>query len=418
MKLIVHYNRQNFLILTLLFILSGISSYLLTKQVLLYELDESLESSMDRAKAYVRVSQNLPSSTAYDNLRIATTKTDKAVDSPYIIYSGEYYPENGHWHLGRTLEFTVSLHQQLYNIKISKPLEGIRHITYAVMAITMAMILLLVVILAVINRFFISRLWKPFYDTLYILKNFRLSNLGAIEFKKSKIDEFRIMNEHLTMVTSNASKEYRLLKEFTENASHEFQTPLTIIRSKLDVLIQQENFTEDQVELLTDAYGAVTKLSALSHSLLLLTKIENNQFSQRQEIQLEEVIQRKVSQFEEIWEDCQLCYQLQAHPVTMQVNPDLLEILLNNLFSNATRHNHPEGHIHIQLEDKLLKVSNTGINIPLDAEKVFSRFYKSTVNNNNNGLGLSIVRQICISSQITPYYEYGEGRHHFIFRWH
>ncbi|MBV8251339.1 MAG: HAMP domain-containing histidine kinase [Chitinophaga sp.] len=417
MKLIVHYNRQNFLILTLLFIFSGISSYLLTKQVLLYELDESLESSMERAKAYVRVSRNLPSSTVYDNLRIVTTTTNKPIDSPYILYSGEYYPENNHWHLGRTLEFTVYLQGQLYNIKISKPLEGIRHITYAVVAITMAMILLLLAILAIINRFFISRLWKPFYETLYSLKNFRLSNRGTIEFKKSKIDEFRIMNEHLSMVTSNASKEYHLLKEFTENASHEFQTPLTIIRSKLDVLIQQENFTEEQVELLTDAYGAVTKLSALSHSLLLLTKIENNQFGPQQALNLQDVIQRKVSQFEEIWEDCQLSYQLQVHPATIQINPDLLDILLNNLFSNATRHNQPNGSIQIQLQDKFLRVSNTGIKVALDGEKVFSRFYKSTVNNHNNGLGLSIVRQICISSQISPYYEYAEEQHHFMLRW-
>ncbi|RBL89498.1 sensor histidine kinase [Chitinophaga flava] len=417
MKLIVHYNRHNFFILTLLFVLSGIASYVLTKNVLLNELDENLEDTMDKVNSYIQTHHALPLATTYDNLLISTDTASSPVDKPYLINASEPIRVKGKKHIGRTLVFFVSLDHQRYRIIISRPLEGIKHITKTVVLITMTMILLLIVILAVVNRYFVSRLWRPFYSTLNSLKNFRLNNHQAVEFKKSNIDEFSIMNEHLQLVTSNASKEYHLLKEFTENASHEFQTPLAIIRSKLDVLIQQDNFTETQIELLAEAYSAVTRLSGLSQSLLLLTKIENNQFSNQQDIALHDSLQRKASQFEEIWEDSEISYSLQVCHSYIKMNADLLEILLNNLFSNATRHNKPGGNIAISLDTKSVSISNTGTDTALDREKVFSRFYKNTVNNENNGLGLSIVRQICISSQISPSYEYRDGMHHFSFNW-
>ncbi len=418
MKLIAHYNRHNFLVLTLLFILSGICSYVLTRNVLYNELDESLESSMNRVNNYVQRYHVLPSPTAYDNLKVSTEVTDKPVHTPYLIYSDRYITDNGKKHAGRALIFSVHLNNQIYKIRISKPLEGIKHITQTVALTTITMILLLVVILAIANRFFIARLWKPFYSTLNSLKNFRLNTPGPVEFEKNNIEEFSVLNDHLKIVTTNARKEYHLLKEFTENASHELQTPLTIIRSKLDVLIQQDNFTEQQVELLADAYGAVTRLSGLSQSLLLLAKIENNQFSDQQEIALHETIRRKTSQFEEIWEDCEISCQLQVHPLFIKMNADLLDILLNNLFSNATRHNSPGGNIAISLDTGSMRISNTSPDAALDGEKVFSRFYKSVVNNEKNGLGLSIVRQICLSSHITPSYEYKNGLHNFSFYWY
>ncbi|WP_212005555.1 HAMP domain-containing sensor histidine kinase [Chitinophaga sp. HK235] len=417
MKLIVHYNRHNFFFLTLLFVLSGIASYVLTKSVLLNELDESLEDTMDKVNSYIQTHHTLPPSTTYDNLLISAEPANSPVNKPYLLNASEPISVKGKKHIGRTLVFSVSLDHQRYRIIISKPLEGIKHITKTVVLITMTMILLLIVILAVVNRYFVSRLWRPFYSTLNSLKNFRLNNHQSVEFKKSNIDEFSIMNEHLQLVTTNASKEYHLLKEFTENASHEFQTPLAIIRSKLDVLIQQDNFTETQIELLAEAYSAVTRLSGLSQSLLLLTKIENNQFSNQQDIALHETIQRKASQFEEIWEDSEISYSLQVCHAYIKMNADLLEILLNNIFSNATRHNKPGGNIAISLDTKVVSISNTGTDTALDREKVFSRFYKNTVNNENNGLGLSIVRQICISSQISPSYEYRDGMHHFSFNW-
>ncbi|MEC5144209.1 HAMP domain-containing sensor histidine kinase [Chitinophaga sp. 212800010-3] len=417
MKLMVHYNRHNFIILTLLFILSGISSYWLTRNVLLFELDESLTDAMGRVNSYVQTYHALPSSTAYDNMRIAVDVTDKPVVVPYLIYSESYIKVNGREHTGRTVVFSVALHGKIYRISMSKPLEGIRHITWAVVLITMTMILLLIGILAVVNRFFISKLWKPFYDTLNSLMSFRLNNPKTVEFKKSRIEEFRIMNDHLRMVTANAHKEYHVLKEFTENASHEFQTPLTIIRSKLDVLLQQDNFTEIQIELLTEAYGAVTKLSGLSRSLLLLTKIENNQFSEQREIALHDMVRQKASQFEEIWESRRISHLLEVRHCFVSINADLLEILLNNLFSNATRHNKPGGHIAVSLDAHSMNISNTGMEHALDGERVFSRFYKGTVNNENNGLGLSIVRQICISSHIHPSYEYRNGMHNFLLSW-
>lgn len=101
----------------------------------------------------------------------------------------------------------------------------------------------------------------------------------------------------------------------------------------------------------------------------------------------------------------------------MNINSELLEILLNNLFSNATRHNHAGGRIIIASKQDYLMIANTGEKIPLDSERIFRRFYKGTLKSENNGLGLSIIREICNASGIDVTYNYDKNLHCFTLTW-
>jgi signal transduction histidine kinase len=208
-----------------------------------------------------------------------------------------------------------------------------------------------------------------------------------------------------------------MLKEFTENASHELQTPLAVIRSKLDLLIQKEDLSEEQSEELREIYASVRKMSQLSRSLLLMTKIGNQQFNQTANLNLKEKIEEKLRQFQEIWNDKQLQLRCQLENTLITVNENLIEILLNNLLSNASRHNIKGGSISIGLHEHQLIVSNTGLLKPLDAKKVFRRFYKEQANSQHNGLGLSIIKQICEQSHIQVAYFYEAGNHNFQLNW-
>jgi signal transduction histidine kinase len=163
------------------------------------------------------------------------------------------------------------------------------------------------------------------------------------------------MNQTLEKTTSQARREYSLLKEFTENASHEMQTPLAIIRSKLDLLIQDENLSEDQSKTMQSAYSAIEKLSRLNQSLLLLAKIENNQFAETTNIDLKQKIEEKLDAFHELWQNQNISVSSSLKDATVDLNSELTEILLNNLLSNATRHNFSNGSIRIILNEKQLK---------------------------------------------------------------
>jgi signal transduction histidine kinase len=264
-----------------------------------------------------------------------------------------------------------------------------------------------------INRILLKNLWKPFYGTLDIIKNFRVDKKQTLHFQSTRIDEFSFMNNTLEKATNQAKKDYLSLKEFTENASHEMQTPLAIIRSKLDLFIQHENLSEDQSKTMQSTYNAVEKLARLNQSLLLLAKIENNQYAETAAINFRQKLEEKTEAFHELWQSQNISLSTHLEDVVVNMNNELADILLNNLLSNATRHNYPGGFIRIDLKNKQLKIMNSSRNDQLDQQRLFSRFYKQD-DKESNGLGLSIVKQICEISNLKIDYSFEKGNHFFV----
>lgn len=269
-----------------------------------------------------------------------------------------------------------------------------------------------------INRFLLRKLWHPFYDTLQRIEHFNLGDKQPLLFDKSNIEEFALLNATLEQAVNKAGRDYMILKEFTENASHELQTPLAVIRSKLDILIQDELLSEQQSNAAGEAYEAIQKLSKLNQSLLLLAKIENRQFADAIQVNLKEKIELKLKQFSELWQSRNIQVSSTLEDAFLTIHPALAEILLNNLLSNAARHNVQNGAIEISLQQGELKIGNTGPMQPLDAAQMFTRFSKQFAANENHGLGLSIVKQICGASACRIRYAFADAsKHIFILEW-
>ena len=182
----------------------------------------------------------------------------------------------------RQISFTLPVGDQWLLFRVSKSLEGMRNMNRSIISITLITIILILLVSLLINRWLIRHLWQPFYYTLSGIKKYRLGERKNPEFPKSGIDEFNLLNNTLDQFIGAAEKEYTLLREFTENASHELQTPLAVVRSKLDTLIQDEHLSEAQSQAAQSAYEAIQKMARLNQSLLLLSKIENRQFSETQ----------------------------------------------------------------------------------------------------------------------------------------
>jgi signal transduction histidine kinase len=249
------------------------------------------------------------------------------------------------------------------------------------------------------------------------MHSFQLGKVREVKLPKTDIEEFGFLNDNLTETMQKAEEDYRLLKQFTENASHELQTPLAVIRSKLDMLIQQEDLSSRRSEEIREIYGEVNKLSRLNRSLLLLTKIENRQFEEAALINLKEKMEGKVAQMREVWKDHHISFQCQFQQASIRMNPDLADILLNNLLSNANRHNREGGVIQIELTGHQLIISNTGERKPLNQKKIFQRFYKEQVHSDHHGLGLSIIKQVCAQWNIAIAYYYINDMHCFQLDW-
>lgn len=417
MKLINKYNRFILPVFFILFLLSVVISYFLIKNVLQNELDSILLRTKTRIENYITQNQKLPYINTFNDQQVVFEKTNVLIEATSITSATQYIPEQNKYHISRKLVFGANVNGELYKISISEPLEGTKHLTILILKFAFLTILITLLTLVIINRYVLAKLWQPFYDSLHLLKSFKINSPTDQFFPPTSINEFTLMNEHFTQTINTAKKEYRILKEFTENASHESQTPISIIQSKLDLLLQQDQLTEKQGELMNSAYTALKRLSKLNQSLLLLAKIENSQFQLTQQIDLLEMLQNKIFEFQEFWQIAGITVSTDLNASVIKANPDLIDILFNNILSNATIHNQANGLIHLQLKQGGLEIKNTGKAEPLDTSKLFTRFYKGSSNSESTGLGLSLIKQICDVSCITPMYHYDQNSHTFIFKW-
>lgn len=333
---------------------------------------------------------------------------------------------------GRFFSDTLVMHSQLNRMESHLKLEAIKNVNgrsyrislYDIIIepddiqdglreslVTMYLILLAaVLIIGFAASYFILR---PFNLTLAQIQRFSLRDPNAqVDFPKSRVREFKRLNQFLTEMTRKVKSDYKSLKEFSENASHEFQTPIAVMQSKLEVLLGQENLSEDQLEQLSYMQNALRRLSNLSNSLALLTKIENKEFDTVAEIDVSEVLNNMVEEFRELIE-------LKSIKATADIRPDvylsadkvLIELLLTNLINNAIRHNWEGGSISIELIPNRLIISNSGPQLSSTPDELFYRFKKSNQSAESMGLGLAIVKKICEFYSYEISYNYIEDLH-------
>jgi len=416
MKLFSKYNRINLFVMAIIFLLSGLGYFFLVRFVLIHELDEALDDYKTRIELHVKKQGTLPVSSDLDDTYIAFSKATKKHHKHFSLVDLQRVNENK-IHKYRQLIYSQQVGDAYYDVTIAKELEGTKLLTKTIAMATLLLLLLVIIASSLLNVFILRKLWKPFYKTLQQLRQFKLGNDESVHFPFTDIEEFQLLNENLSATIQQAKHEYQTLKEFTENASHEMQTPVAIVRSKLDLLIQQEHLTEDQSEIIRSAYTGIKRLYKLNQSLLLLAKIENKQYEDRVEIDLKNKIKEKKEQLQEIWNENHIKVETNLEAASIHANESLMDILLNNLFSNAGRHNIEGGYISIHVQQGQLTITNSGSAIVLDADKMFRRFYKGVQSNKNNGLGLSIIKQICDESGIHISYKQEKQQHSFVLSW-
>ena len=254
----------------------------------------------------------------------------------------------------------------------------------------------------------------PFNKTLENLRNFDIGRDASLALTATKISEFRLLNKTLDRMAKKMRRDFINLKEFNENASHEIQTPLAIIKSKLELLIQGEGLNEEQMGMINSVYEAATRMSRLNQGLLLISKIDNNQFHHTEQVDLQKVMEKTLEHFEEITDLKKI--RIVPHfnaPACPQMNRALSEILISNLVSNAIRHNIEEGEIRITMNSDGFEISNTGHPLAFSPDELFRRFRKSERTSDSVGLGLAIVKKIILLYQFTIQYEV-KGNIHMI----
>jgi signal transduction histidine kinase len=391
------------------------SFYVLVERTIYREVEDRLKVERRDFEHYVKlhgvweescyfVEDKISLVSVTDTLKRVPAFNDTLLDNRY---NSQLIPFRQH-------TFYSSVGDGLYKVSIRKSLIESKSL---LQSITITMLLTLsigLLLLYLFQRRFSKVLWRPFYYTLAKAKAFDVSEGTALSLTSESIFEFNELNTELEKMTEKIARDYKNLKEFTENASHEIQTPLALINSRVEELIQEKDVDPRQMQWIQDIYESTLRLSRLNQALLLLAKIENGQFYEREAVDVTALIETKLASFEEIFnlKGIQVSFRHEGKLV-LQIHAMLADVLFTNLLNNAVKHNVKDGKINIQINADQLVIENTGGELKGDPAVLFERFRKMNPSSNSLGLGLAIVRKICDVNKLDIQYTYAAHWHRF-----
>ncbi|MGJ7030589.1 sensor histidine kinase [Niabella hirudinis] len=411
MKLIHYISTRYSLYTILLAILSVPLFYVLVQRIMMYNLDESL--GYQKTWILQKLETGPPEDfTSYNNSVVITPTGNKTVRDTF--YSKDIFiPEDHEMVKHRVLESVIRVNGKYYALQIQKSMLEDADLVKSISLLQFVFILFLLAGLFLINRNLSRNILKPFQDTLRKLAGYRVDKHQTPQFEPTAIQEFGELNRSLDALLLRNAHLYKAQKEFTENAAHETQTPLAIIQSKLDLLLQTP-VNGEQAGLIEELTLSVRKLQKLNRTLLLLTKIENNQFPETESIDVKTVVMHTADQFTDMIVEKQIQLETGSLETSrIEANGALIDILISNLFSNAFRHTASGGRIRLSLSQHTFTVSNTASGSALNATQIFQRFQKQSTDSRSVGLGLEICKQICELYGYKLQYRFLEQQHSF-----
>ena len=209
-------------------------------------------------------------------------------------------------------------------------------------------------------------------------------------------------------------QKYQQQKQFIGNASHEMQTPVAVCLSRVEAMMEDETLTEQQMAQLAKMHSTLEYVTRLNKSLLLLSRIDNNQFVETSRINLTELVEQYLQDYREVYghKDIGVGFKGRKNCI-VQMNRTLAEILVTNPIKNAFVHSAEGGHIEIDCTRRCVEIRNAATEGPLDAEHIFERFYQGRKKEGSAGLGLAIADTICRNSNLKILYNFNKNCHCF-----
>lgn len=415
-KKLLHKTTNNFLVFSiLLLVIMAPVFYLSSHKLYVIETDETLQMHKEEFLQYYKnrfTATDIAEWNKYNQkVKIVPFKgilKDTIFD--YVKYDkteGEYLPFRELW-----APITIGNQQYTYTENIN--LVEMEGMVWSVAVLFLLIIAILLIGIIWISKISAARLWKPFYDTLNQIRNFEIDKNKPPQFIPTNIEEFDTLNKSIDRLIEKNTAIYKNQREFIENAAHELQTPLALFQAKIDTMFQLPDISKEHSLVLASLNNDVSRLNRLNKNLLLLSKIENGDALEKQPLILNDYISKHLAFFSEQAKAKNITIITEFPEIlTIESNSGFAEVLINNLFLNAIRHNNKNGKIIITITGQSLTFLNTGQEHALAMDKLFNRFSKSNPSSKGNGLGLAIIKKIADLNQWDVIYSFRDNLHEF-----
>ncbi|MBC8594375.1 HAMP domain-containing histidine kinase [Oscillospiraceae bacterium N12] len=419
MKLIYRIIIRISLLLTLVLGVWAFFFYMAMMDEINDEVDDSLEDYSETIIIRALAGEELPSKNSGSNnqyfLREVTSDyadihedivykdsmvyiVEKEETEPARILTTIFRDDNGHY----------------YELTVSTPSIEKKDLIDAIRDWMLFLYVALLLVIIVVNVWVFQRNMRPLYVLLHWLDKYRIGQPNSPLKNDTKVTEFRKLNDAVRKNTERSEQMFEQQKQFIGNASHEMQTPLAICQNRLEMLMDDDALNETQLEELIKTHQTLEHISKLNKSLLLLSKIDNGQFTETKELELNSILKDYLDDYKEVYAYRNIRTEVaEKGTFRIRMNESLAIVLVTNLLKNSFVHNVEGGHIQIEVTSQHFVFRNTGINQPLDEKRIFERFYQGDKKEGSTGLGLAIVDSICRLQHIGLKYYFKDGEHSF-----
>lgn len=386
---------------------------------MLDEIYDSLDDGLENNKIQIiqRAGQDkslLEVTDFRDGFSIKEAKTNAVLKSTDSYRDTLMYMENEKdYEPVRLLESHFEQDGAYYQLKVITSMveedDLVKELFFSLLWLYIGLILSIILLNNILHR----KIWKPFYKLLSRLGNFDIEKDSSIKTEPTKIEEFKLLNIQVEKLLRKWTNTYKSQKQFIENTSHELQTPLAISINKLELLVEKNDLSEEQIAELAGVIDNLERLTRFNRSLLLLSKIENQQFPETQLVNFNALLKQIAADFEDMAAHGDMLLVIKDDVLLEhQMNRDLANILLSNLLKNALLHGEKGSRVRVEFYKDRLEFANSGVEA-LDEKVLTSRFQNASVDTQSTGLGLAISRAIAERFGLRLYYRY-KGEHQFV----
>lgn len=319
--------------------------------------------------------------------------------------------------LYRKLDFPYKVKGKNYKISVLQSHTRTDVLITKIVIMNVGLAVVFFLILFFVNRHSVRNTLKVFYKTISKLEEFDLNNNNELNLDSAQLFEIKKLNSVIQKMADTLKRDFEVLKEYTENVSHELQTPLAVISSKVDQMMQSDNLSQQQMEHLALLMETTNRLSKINQALIFLTKIDNRFYTEVSNFSLEQLLKEQIELFEESIQQKKIQLTLNlVDPIHIYMDRYLAESMINNLFRNAILHNNDTRLINITIENNTFTITNSGEELTFSPDKIFDRFKRSVTNKKSLGIGLSVVKSICELYQFNLSYFSKNNLHTFIIK--
>ncbi len=383
------------------------------------EVDDTLEGYSDLIITRSLAGKELPSKDIGSNNQYYLREVDNAyaVSRNQISYTDSmvYIAEKNETEPARILT-TIFRNEagQYFELVVSIPTIEKKDLIEAIFYLVLTLYVALLLAIILINVWVFRKSMKPLYVLLRWLEDNRLGRKRTELHNPTNVTEFCQLNDAVNAYASHSEEVFEQQKQFIGNASHETQTPLAICRNRIELLMEDETLKEEQIDELAKTLQTLEHVTRLNKSLLLLSKIDNNQFGEETHVVMNDVLNHFLEDYKDVYEYRNIDVDMTEEGLfEVDMNEMLATMLVTNLLKNAFVHNADGGKIKVSFSSDAMEFSNTGDDAPLDPQRIFERFYQGKKREGSTGLGLAIAHSICQQSDLQIKYEYRDGMHCF-----